>query len=139
MPTNEPQIHSAETKAYAPLKVTMSQDTAQEFVNVLSHLPAIVERWGIIGITVGVIKNMPRATLGWSSNDRHEIQLRPGGRNFQVILHEISHQYCDLEHTDVDDHGVEFARTHLYIARAFLGPHFEMRLKVQYDKYDVSY
>lgn len=136
---NEPQIHSAETKAYAPLQVTMSQDTAQEFVNVLSHLPAIVARWGIIGIEVGVITGMPRDTIGWSSNDRHEIRLRPGGRNFRVILHEISHQYCDLEHKGVDDHGAEFARTHLYVARAFLGPYFETRLKDQYDKYKVSY
>lgn len=139
MAKNVPQIHTAEFRAYRDLKVTMTLPVAQQLVNLIVALPPIVERWGLIDIEVNNLTGMTRDTLGWSNNRRHEIRLRAAGRQFRTILHEISHQYCDLDGQFEHDHGPEFARTHLFVAGSFLGPRFEERLRNLYDDCKVVY
>ena len=140
MPDNAPRLHTAEYRAYRSLKVTMTLEVAREFVELITSLPPIVERYGKVDIEVNNLTGMSRDTLGWSNNRRPEIRLRAGGRQFRTILHECSHQFCDIEHGHTEfDHGPEFARTHLFVARSFLGPVFEARLRQLYDDANVVY
>lgn len=133
MPDNIPHITRAERRAYEPLAVTMTLAAAQEWVNVITALPQIVERYGALDIEVNPLTGMTRDVVGWSNNMRPEIRLRAAGRQFRTILHECCHQFADVEFGKTEfDHGPEFARTHIFVAGAFLGPQFRQRLREAY-------